>query len=136
MLTITPNFRTSGQFTLGQLEAGYVRLRYDEVHDPDAVFDLVDPLSRANLLYWDMVLTDDSGYSRVVEVRPDHIITLTEAHFDFNGNNIDFDNQHDAHDITITITLPPRSADGTVQIWTGSAGPHRRIVIPAQMVIR
>ena len=98
----------TGQVTVGLLRDGHVRLRYDAVHDPDAVLDFVHTLN------WGFA---DNTLDQTAVIRPDHIRVLEQKHF---GVLFDNDKEHDAHDLVITLTLPGDPDDGTIQVWDGS----------------
>ena len=98
----------AGQFAIGQLRAGHVRLRYDVADNPDTPQDFY------HVLKWGFA---DGSYDHTAEVRPPHIVVLTQADF---GDIADGDLVHDSHNITVTVTLPRDAADGTIQVWENS----------------
>ena len=98
----------AGQFTVGQLRDGQVRLRFDEAHDPNTAFDFV------KMLAWGFA---DATFDQTADIRADHITVLTQKHF---GQISHADKQHDEHDLTITVTLARDAGDGTIQVWDGS----------------
>ena len=99
---------TSGQFTVGALRDGHVRLRYDVVHNPDEALDFVQILS------WG---ASDGTYDLTAAIRPPHILVLSNDDF---GTVSDPDKRHDSHDLTLTVTLPRDAEDGTIQVWDGT----------------
>ena len=98
----------AGQFTVGQLRDGQVRLRFDEAHDPNTAFVYAEPL------LWGFA---DATFDQIADIRADHITVLTQKHF---GQISHADKQHDEHDLTITVTLARDAGDGTIQVWDGS----------------
>ena len=77
---------TAGQFTLGQLRGGHVRLRFDTADNADAV------LAFARTFRWGEV---SGTYDQTITLVPQHIAVLTNAHF---GHIADVDKEHDAPD--------------------------------------
>ena len=91
-----------------------MRLRYDEAHDPNS------PHHFFRTLDWDTDITDSDStvYDHTAEITPPHIVVLSNADF---GMISDTDDVHDAHDLTLTVTLPRDAGDGTIQVWSGTA---------------
>ena len=101
---------TTDRFTLVQLRNHHVRLRYDADHNPDRDLDFHRTPT--------CISGDDAAtQSHTAEVRPDHIVVLSNDHF---GTIRDADDAHDPHDITITLTQSNVRTDGIVQVWDGT----------------